>query len=76
MVVLFRAKDEGLNEQLKERINATGKMYVSGTMWQGKKAVRCAVSNWRVGGEKAAPGGGGWRVVEHVLQEVVTGFRG
>ncbi|KAK4168862.1 pyridoxal phosphate-dependent transferase [Cladorrhinum sp. PSN259] len=53
-IVLFRAKDEALNEVLVERINASGKMYVSGTSWDGKKAVRLAVSTWRVDVERDA----------------------
>ncbi|KAH8704844.1 putative tyrosine decarboxylase [Talaromyces proteolyticus] len=47
VVVLFRANDESLNKQLAERINATSKMFVSGTSWDGKPACRIAVSNWR-----------------------------
>lgn len=45
---LFRAKDEKVNEELVKRINATRKMYVSGTKWEGKPACRIAVSTWRV----------------------------
>ncbi|KAK7419357.1 hypothetical protein QQZ08_010890 [Neonectria magnoliae] len=48
MIVLFRAKDEALNEVLVEKINETRQMYVSGTRWKGQKAVRMAVSTWRV----------------------------
>ncbi len=47
-VVLFRARDDELNEVLAQRINATSKMYVSGTTWKGQKACRIAVSSWRV----------------------------
>ncbi|KAI5846782.1 pyridoxal phosphate-dependent transferase [Tricharina praecox] len=68
MVVLFRAKDEWQNQLLKERINDTGRMYVSPTVWDGKPAVRCAVGNWRVSPEKNGPAG--WGVVEEVLQSV------
>lgn len=45
MIVLFRAKDETLNSELVARINETRDMYVSGTSWKGRKAVRVAVSN-------------------------------
>ncbi|GKT90979.1 LOW QUALITY PROTEIN: pyridoxal-dependent decarboxylase [Colletotrichum tofieldiae] len=48
MVVLFRARDERANEELVGRINATREMYVSGTSWKGRKAVRVAVGSWRV----------------------------
>ncbi|KFA75021.1 hypothetical protein S40288_08828 [Stachybotrys chartarum IBT 40288] len=48
IIVLFSAKSDALNEVLVEKINATRQMYVSGTSWQGRKAVRVAVSNWMV----------------------------
>lgn len=67
MVVLFRAKEERVNKRLKESINATGKIYVSGTMWDGREAVRVAVGNWRV-----EEGEQGWAVVEGVLEEVLV----
>ncbi|KAK3327782.1 pyridoxal-dependent decarboxylase [Cercophora scortea] len=52
IVVLFRAKDAGLNEVLVERINETRKLYVSGTAWRGQKAARIAVSSWKVDVER------------------------
>ncbi|KAF6825380.1 pyridoxal-dependent decarboxylase [Colletotrichum musicola] len=52
MIVLFRARDDGLNDKLVERINATRQMYVSGTSWKGRKAVRVAVGTWRVDVER------------------------
>lgn len=48
VIVLFRAKDPGLNAELVSRINASAQIYVSGTMWGGKPASRIAVSNWQV----------------------------
>ncbi|KAF6807528.1 pyridoxal-dependent decarboxylase [Colletotrichum sojae] len=48
MIVLFRARDDGLNDELVERINTTRQMYVSGTSWKGRKAVRVAVGTWKV----------------------------
>lgn len=65
MIVLFRAKDEGLNEELVKRINITGRIYVSGTRWEARPAARIAVSNWQVDVERDA------RVVEEVLKSVV-----
>ncbi len=47
MIVLFRAKDESLNKVLVKKINATGKIYVTGTSWDGQPAARIAVSNWQ-----------------------------
>ncbi|CAI4214433.1 unnamed protein product [Parascedosporium putredinis] len=48
MIVLFRAKDKKLNDELVSKINATRKIYVSPTSWNGEKAVRIAVSTWMV----------------------------
>lgn len=72
MVVLFRARDEAQNQMLRERINSSGRMYVSATVWDGKPAIRCAVGNWRVASEKTGPAG--WGVVEEVLQSVGGGM--
>jgi glutamate/tyrosine decarboxylase-like PLP-dependent enzyme len=67
MIVLFRAKEKELNDVLVDKINATRQMYVSGTSWKGEKAVRIAVSNWRVDVERDA------RVVEGLLNAVAEG---
>ncbi|KAI0400238.1 pyridoxal-dependent decarboxylase [Xylaria palmicola] len=53
IVVLFRARDDALNEVLVSRINEGRKWYVSGTSWGGKSAVRVAVSSWRADHEDA-----------------------
>lgn len=68
MVVLFRSKDQWQNQLLRERINDTGRMYVTATVWDGVPAVRCAVGNWRAGPDKK--GSEGWGVVEEVLELV------
>lgn len=52
MSVLFRAKDEVLNCELAKKINDTGRMFVSGTSWDGAPACRIAISNWRVDVER------------------------
>lgn len=67
IIVLFRAKDAALNERLVEAINSTRQMYVSGTKWQGRKAVRIAVSNWKVDVERD------FRVVTSILTAVAKG---
>lgn len=67
IIVLFRAKDAALNEVLVDRINATGRMFVSGTKWDGKKAVRIAVGSWRVDVERDAA------VIKEVLTAVAEG---
>ncbi|KAJ9137975.1 PLP-dependent transferase [Coniochaeta hoffmannii] len=65
IIVLFRARDKTVNEELVQRINASGRMYVSGTAWNGEKAVRLAVSNWRVDVERD------FAEVQSVLESVV-----
>ncbi|OKL55681.1 hypothetical protein UA08_09007 [Talaromyces atroroseus] len=65
-IVLFRANDEALNTQLAKKINATSKMYVSGTSWDGKPACRLAVSNWRADVLRD------FAVVTDVLEHVVS----
>ena len=66
IIVLFRAKNDALNDVLVQKINDTRKMYVSGTQWQGKKACRLAVSSWRVDAAKDLP------VVKDILTTIAT----
>ena len=65
IIVLFRAKDEKLNEVLVQRINASRKIYVSGTQWEGKPAARFAVANWQADAEREMP------AIEQVLESVL-----
>ncbi|KAL6415180.1 L-2,4-diaminobutyrate decarboxylase [Ilyonectria robusta] len=67
MIVLFRAKDAALNEVLVEKINQTRQMYVSGTKWEGQKAVRMAVSTWKVDVARD------YKVVTSILADVAEG---
>ncbi|KAH7326088.1 pyridoxal phosphate-dependent transferase [Stachybotrys elegans] len=67
MTVLFRAKDAALNQVLVDKINQTRQLYVSGTSWAGEKAVRLAVSNWKVDAEKD------FKVVASILTAVAEG---
>ncbi|KAI0157001.1 pyridoxal-dependent decarboxylase [Xylariaceae sp. FL1272] len=53
IIVLFRAKDDALNEVLVEKINEGNKWYVGGSKWDGKPAVRVAVSSWRADSDDA-----------------------
>lgn len=48
IIVIFRAKDQSTNDDLVNRINATRKMYVSGTTWEGKPACRIAISTCKI----------------------------
>ncbi|KAI1211562.1 PLP-dependent transferase [Annulohypoxylon truncatum] len=52
VIVLFRARDVGLNGVLVRKIQDSGEWYVSGTKWKGEPACRIAVSSWRVNVEE------------------------
>ncbi|KAM6486567.1 pyridoxal phosphate-dependent transferase [Trichoderma sp. SZMC 28011] len=67
IIILFRAKDKKLNDELVAKINATRQLYVSGTSWKGEKAVRVAVSNWKVDVERD------FKVVTTILNDVAEG---
>ncbi|KAF2176381.1 pyridoxal-dependent decarboxylase [Zopfia rhizophila CBS 207.26] len=69
IVVLFRAKDQGLNKELVDRIKATRRIYVSGTAWDGRPACRFAVSNWMANVARDLP------IIKQVLGEVVAGWK-
>ena len=48
-IVLFQVvgfEEETENERMKDKINGTGKMYVSGTKWLGEGALRIAICNY------------------------------
>lgn len=66
IIVLFKAKNEALNNTLVERINASSKMFVSGTMWDNCPASRIAVSNWQVDPHRDL------HVVRTVLEKVLS----
>lgn len=67
VIVLFRARDEVVNTDLKTRINAQRRIYCSGTTWDGRPAVRLAVGNWMVDEKRDGP------VVEEVLARALEG---
>lgn len=64
IIVIFRAKDENTNAELVKRINATRRLYVSGTKWDGKPACRVAISTWKVEVDRDL------ELVQEVLQNV------
>ncbi|KAI5204116.1 PLP-dependent transferase [Aureobasidium subglaciale] len=66
IIVLFRAKKEALNVELVKKINASRKIYVSGTSWGGQPACRFAISNWQASVDRD------WSTVKEVLCSVVT----
>lgn len=52
-IVIFQAKDDELNRQLDARINSTRNIFLSGSVWNSRPAMRVAVSNWKIRGEKS-----------------------
>ncbi|KAH0844023.1 putative tyrosine decarboxylase [Fonsecaea pedrosoi] len=69
IVVLFRLKDEERMRDFVRRVNDTGKIYMTGTVWDGKPAARIAISNWKV--DLARDG----KLIEQVLDQVAGGQR-
>lgn len=65
IVVLFRASNDEVNATLVEKINATRRIYVSGTVWDGRPAAKFAVSNWQVDVEKDM------RLIKEILWQVL-----
>ena len=68
IIVLFRAKDPSLNEVLVQKINATSRIYVSGTVWEGLPASRIAVSNWQADPDRDL------EIVRSVLENVLSSW--
>jgi glutamate/tyrosine decarboxylase-like PLP-dependent enzyme len=66
MIVLFRARDDTKSKNLVEGINASGKIYITGTSWDGRPAARIAVSNWQVDIERDS------RRIFEVLETIVS----
>ena len=70
IIVLFRARDDDINQSLVQRINSTRSIYVSGTSWLGSPACRFAIANWRVDPERDLA------LVQEVLDNVVAPRKG
>ena len=45
--VLFRFEDDAATNALLASVQATGEAWMSGTIWDGRAAIRLSVSNWR-----------------------------
>jgi glutamate/tyrosine decarboxylase-like PLP-dependent enzyme len=45
--VLFRFEDDGQTDAALAAVQASGEVWLSGTTWNGEKAIRVSVSNWR-----------------------------
>ena len=66
IIVLFRLKNEASNKDITKRLNASRRLYVSGTQWEGQPAARFAVANWQVDVERDI------KVVKEVLKEAAS----
>ena len=50
--VLFRFEDDERTDAALARVQASGDVWLSGTTWDGRKAIRVSVSNWQTGDEE------------------------
>jgi glutamate/tyrosine decarboxylase-like PLP-dependent enzyme len=50
--VLFRFEDDAKTDAVLERVQESGRIWVSGTVWDGRKAIRLSVSNWQTGDDE------------------------
>ena len=47
--VLFRFESDERTDEVLERVQQSGAVWMSGTVWNGRKAIRLSVSNWQTG---------------------------
>ena len=45
--VLFRFEDDATTDAVLHRVQAGGEAWLGGTTWEGGRAIRLSVSNWR-----------------------------
>ncbi|KAL8656932.1 MAG: hypothetical protein Q9226_002421 [Calogaya cf. arnoldii] len=69
IIVLFRAKEDTLNNTLGGRLNASSQIYVSGTSWENQPACRIAAANWQVDPDRDSA------LVEEVFETVIKDWR-
>jgi glutamate/tyrosine decarboxylase-like PLP-dependent enzyme len=50
--VLFRFEDDERTDAALADVQAAGEVWLSGTTWDGRKAIRVSVSNWQTGDEE------------------------
>jgi glutamate/tyrosine decarboxylase-like PLP-dependent enzyme len=50
--VLFRFDSDELTDDVLRRVQGSGAVWMSGTTWDGRKAIRVSVSNWQTGEEE------------------------
>jgi glutamate/tyrosine decarboxylase-like PLP-dependent enzyme len=47
--VLFRFEDDERTDAVLEAVQQDGRVWMSGTVWDGRRAIRISVSNWQTG---------------------------
>jgi len=47
--VLFRFESDERTDEVLHRVQQGGAVWMSGTIWDGRKAIRLSVSNWQTG---------------------------
>jgi glutamate/tyrosine decarboxylase-like PLP-dependent enzyme len=52
--VLFRFEDDERTDTVLAAVQASGRVWLSGTTWDGHKAIRLSVSNWQTGDAEIA----------------------
>jgi glutamate/tyrosine decarboxylase-like PLP-dependent enzyme len=52
--VLFRFDSDERTDDVLRRVQESGAVWMSGTTWDGRKAIRVSVSNWQTGDEEIA----------------------
>jgi glutamate/tyrosine decarboxylase-like PLP-dependent enzyme len=50
--VLFRFETDERTEEVLRQVQASGRIWLGGTTWQGRRAIRVSVSNWQTGEEE------------------------
>lgn len=50
--VLFRFESDERTDDVLRRVQESGAVWMSGTIWEARKAIRVSVSNWQTGAEE------------------------
>jgi glutamate/tyrosine decarboxylase-like PLP-dependent enzyme len=50
--VLFRFDSDERTDEILRAVQEDGRVWMSGTTWDGRKAIRLSVSNWQTGDEE------------------------
>jgi hypothetical protein len=50
--VLFRFESDGRTDEVLAAVQRSGDAWMSGTSWDGRRAIRLSVSNWQTGDEE------------------------